>query len=189
MIEADLAESIERIRDALAGRVSPDAARLQRVAEHLQAFVAKHRSAFDFEGFPLPDEKQGVLCAYTLFQAEGNGLTLRANAIAGGVNSAVHDHGTWAVIIGVLGVEVNRVYRAVERLHSDSGVCDLILDREESVGPEHALVLQAGEFHSIHTPPQHSALQLHLYGSDPDANSGRRAVELETGRWVGLKLG
>ena len=211
MIEADFAKTIERIQQTLGEPQHAHAECLQILAAHLQAFVRDHLATFDFEGFPLPDDTQGVLCAYTLFQADGSGLSLRVNAIRGGVNSAVHNHGTWAVIVGIRGTEINRIYslRAdspsstntgrrssptaaivhssiTDRSTSTASAYSKILgfDREASVGPGQSLVLPATVFHSIHTPSDQPTLQLHLYGSDPDTSPGRAAVNVATGEWA-----
>jgi predicted metal-dependent enzyme (double-stranded beta helix superfamily) len=152
----------------------------------LTGFVERHRSVLTFESFPLPTGGDEALCSYELHSADATGLTLYLNAIRGGVDSVVHDHGTWAVIVAIAGQERNRIYR-----HLDDGSSPdravLELEREITVRAGQPLVLQEGQFHSIHTAAGEPALQLHLYGRPIDTINGRWIVDLQTSQLVYLE--
>lgn len=179
---------------------APAAEHLCRCASLLQALLRRQARHFQFDSFPLPTPHQGALCVYTLHQEEGDGLSIRVNAIQGGMNSVVHNHGTWAIIIGIQGQELNRLYRraanrhaspseseSAEPLQAQGSVADTFtLVGERAVGPGQALIIEEDDFHSIHTRPNEPALQLHVYGRNPDVISDRQVLDPATGRLAGL---
>ncbi len=172
-------QDLDRLFDRLRG-ADPDQA-----ARCLADFARQHAEALSFDEFPLPPAAQGVLCAYELQRDTASGLTLYLHAIRAGATSAVHDHATWAVIVGVHGREINQVYeRTDDGRHA--GRARLRLSREVAVGPGDALVLPQGGFHRIQVPPEGPALQLHLYGQALDEQGPRHAVDLASGRLVPL---
>ncbi len=176
MTAEDLAQLFARLQ----------AADLESRAGQLAAFARQHAATLTFDEFPLPDGQQGVLCAYELHRDAASGLTLYLHAIRGGAASAVHDHATWAVIVGLEGLEINRVYDRTDHAGPDADHASLRLCREVAVGPGDTLVLPQGLFHSIHVPSEGPTLQLHLYGQALDAQRERHAVDLATGRRVPL---
>lgn len=183
-IEDDLERTLGRI--AKLATAASGSAVLIEVAALLTGFVERHRSELTFESFPLPTGADEALCSYELHSADATGLTLYLNAIRGGVDSVVHDHGTWAVIVAIAGEERNRIYRHF----GDSSSLDRVmleLEREIIVREGQPLVLEEGQFHSIHTAAGEPALQLHLYGRPIDTINGRRIVDLQTGQLVYLE--
>lgn len=167
-IEIDLARTLARI----ATLTAPEPPRLDEAAALLQSFVERQRAELSFEAFPLPSGDDDALCSYLLHQDPETGLTLNLNAIRSGVDSVIHDHGTWAVIVAIAGSELNRIYRADE-------TGQLLPEREATVSPGRPLVLETGAFHSIHT--EQPALQLHLYGQPIDEIGGRRVFDPRSG--------
>ncbi|MDO9435054.1 cysteine dioxygenase [Hydrogenophaga sp.] len=159
---------------------------LQGRARLLVAFATQHARLLCFDEFPLPDAQQGVLCATELHRDTASGFTLYLHAIRGGATSAVHDHASWAVIVGVQGIEINRLYQRTDHAGPHADHAQLRLCREVAVGPGDTLLLEQGLYHSIHVPADVPALQLHLYGQALDAQPNRHAVDLATGRRVPL---
>src|SRR5699024_10065496 len=116
------------------------------------------------------------------------------------VNSVAHNHGTWAIIIGIQGQELNCLYRRAARgpalssgsvpaepLQAQDQVADTFaLVSERAIGPGQALIIEKDDFHSIHTHPDQPTLQLHVYGRNPDAISERQVLDPMTGRLAGL---
>lgn len=160
---------------------APDKAVLERVAELLAEFVERHSVVLSFENFPLPAGAGEALCCYELHSEAATGLTLYLNSICGGVDSAVHDHATWAVIVAVEGRERNRLYRRMDD-GSSADQAVLELEREVIARKGRPLVLEEGLFHSIHTAPHEPALQLHLYGQPVDRIDGRLVYDPQTGK-------
>lgn len=182
-IEDDLQRTLNGIVEILAPE--PDNATLEQVAALLAEFVERRRAELNFESFPLPTQAGDALCCYELYGEGAAGLTLYLNSIRGGVDSAVHDHGTWAVIVAIEGRERNRLYRRTDD-GSDADRAALELEREVVVRKGRPLVLEEGRFHSIHTEAHEPALQLHLYGQPVDKINGRQVADLRTGQRVYL---
>lgn len=174
-VEDDLARTLREISARLAAAPAPSAATLQAVAGLLEAFAARQRQSLGFDAFPLPADAGAALCSYDLTEP-GTTPVLRANALNGGSASGIHDHGTWAVIVAVQGRECNHIYRPAA-----GGTLEPA--REAWVEPGAPLVLQPHEFHRIHTAAP--ALQLHLYGRDPELLA-RRVWDPATGRLLPL---
>jgi len=185
VIQADLDRTLERIARLTARAEAPDSRVLMQVAGLLEGFALRHRADLSFENFPLPEGLDDALCSYELHGDDTRGLTLWLQAIRGGVDSVVHDHGTWAVIVAIAGQERNRIYHRTD----DGSVADharLVLQREAAVRQGRPLVLEQGLFHSIHTSKAEPTLQLHLYGRNPDTAEGRLIVDMQSGRLVRL---
>lgn len=174
-ITADLAQTLTDIRGITAGP-EPDRDELDAMAALLAGFAARHGEALTFEHFPLPGNHHDAMCSYEIHHEDGSGLTLYLNAIRGGIDSVIHDHGTWAIIVGLSGQERNRLYQG------DPSDGTLALEREAIVCQGDTLVLETGHFHSIYTTEP--ALQLHLYGQPIDRMDGRRLVDPESGQTV-----
>lgn len=173
---SDLLRTLQRISRRLGASASP--ARLAEAAAQLESFVVRHRAVLSFEHFPLPAGEGEVMSTYELYRNQDTGPTLLLNAIRSGADSAVHDHGTWAVIVAIEGQELNRVYRQASEVGAgdriELGQADEIVVRRGQ-----PLVLEAGDFHSIHTGAP--TLLLHLYGRPLDAEGTRRIVDPQTG--------
>jgi len=180
-----LAKLLDHIRRLDEGRAYGETAVLEKIASLADRFIAAHPELFTFEQFPLPTEPDAVSCAYQLTE-EGTRPALIVNAIRGGVNSAVHDHGTWAVIAGAIGEERNRIYECRHTTAAGPDEVGIELKGEVVVRPGRPLTLPEATFHSIHTMEGVAALQLHVYGSEPDENPDRQAFDPTTGRRVYL---
>jgi len=182
--QVDLARTMHRIMQLIHRRRIAGETVLTQVGLLLDAFISRHRGELTFENFPLPQGSDAALNSYELYADERTGLTLWLQAIRAGVDSVVHDHGTWAVIVAIAGQETNRIYSRLD----DQRIADratLSLPHEVTVSPGRPLVLEQGLFHSIHTADE-PTLQLHLYGCNPDQVEGRMIVEADSGRLVYL---
>lgn len=76
-----------------------------------------------------------------------------------GVAGAPHEHGTWAIIVGIRGREANRLYARVAGDRRNA-----TYERETVVGPGEAFVLPADAIHSTHVVGDEPTYHLHLYG-------------------------
>lgn len=159
----DIVADLQRVVASLAP--APSEVALKRFATRLTHFVERHRATLTFDNFPLPLAAADALCCYELHGGEAAGLTLYLNAIHGGVSSSVHEHGTWAVIVAIEGQERHRIYR---RKGPSSEQYELL--REVTVRRGEPLVLAQDLFHSMHTPIDRPALQLHVYGAPVDGH-------------------
>ena len=185
-LEQTLAQVLALLRAQAPAPTPPGAHTLQAIAQQLQGFAQRQRHALGFADFPLPPGTGDAMSHYELFRDPDSGTTLYLNALRAGVDSAIHDHGTWAIIAALHGSECNRLYRPA--LEAD-GACQEDpppqLAREVWVRPGEApLILGPADWHSIHTTEP--ALQLHLYGQPLDQLPPRRAYERHSGRLVWL---
>ncbi len=187
-IQTNLDHTLHQIMQLVAQPDGPDGTALAQAADLLERFVSRHRADLSFEHFPLPAGTDEVLCSYELHCDVRTGLTLWLQAIRAGVDSVVHDHGTWAVIVAIAGQERNRIYQRTDD-GSNADQATLALQSEVAVKKGQPLVLEQGLFHSIHTTAGEPTLQLHLYGRNPDTVEGRRIVDVQTGRLVYLGVG
>ncbi len=184
-IKDDLHTMLIQIAGIISASPEPDRPVFAKTAALLTEFVARHCPELSFENFPLPTGSDEVLCSYELSDEALNGPALIINAVRGGVNSVVHNHGTWAVIVGIEGYERHRIYRRVDDGLS-AGRATLNLELETTVCKGRSLILEDGLFHSIHTGANSPALVLHLYGRPLDTISGRQIVDLSTRRLAHL---
>ena len=95
---------------------------------------------------------------------------------AGGTNSPAHDHTTWAVIVGMEGKELNRLYDPAE----DGGVAE---KDQFVVEAGTGLALMPDDLHSIHIDGTEPVLNFHMYGLALEQLEHRRYYKPETGEW------
>jgi predicted metal-dependent enzyme (double-stranded beta helix superfamily) len=146
---------------------------LARMKARLMALAAR-RDLFTFADFPPPpagDARSSTL--YRLSEDGDHRFALYANAARGGVNSPVHNHTVWAVIVGIEGAELNRFYdRADEGVReTGSGVV------KQGTG----VAFLPDELHSIHI--EGPALNLHMYGKGLEQLHRREYYQPEEKRW------
>src|SRR5690606_22760770 len=107
---AAIAETVSRVRAIEAAQgVSADS--LHAIRGELLALAARH-DLFRLEDFPPPapgGPRQS--CLYRISEDPDHRFALYANAALGRYANAAHNHATWAVIVGVYGEELNRLYR------------------------------------------------------------------------------
>ncbi len=93
---------------------------------------------------------------------------------------APHDHGTWALIVGVEGVEHNTSYARLDDRGRD-GYAEIEVKSELQAGPGDLICMKNGGIHSVRNDSDAVTLSLHTYGRhvnytersvyDPDNNS------------------
>ena len=96
------------------------------------------------------------------------------------IETVPHDHTTWAVVVGIRGLELNRLY---EGDGGPAGEAPLKLAREVEVRPGTGVCLMPDDFHSIHMEPDVLNMHLHLYGTGFAHLQGRRMFDRETGTY------
>ncbi|MCL4798523.1 MAG: cysteine dioxygenase family protein [Burkholderiales bacterium] len=74
-----------------------------------------------------------------------------------------HDHGTWAVVAGVEGVEKNVFWERVDD-RSRPGYAELRQTGEKRFGPGDVLALRAGAIHAVVNESDAMTLSIHVYG-------------------------
>ncbi len=138
-LEADLGvtrEGVEAIRD--------------RIIE-----LSKHRDLFPLDNFPSPtadDAETSFL--YRLAQDADDRFALYAQSSYGQVTTPVHNHTTWAVVVGFDGQELNKFFD-----RTDDGVTQT---DQHLVEAGTGVAMLPDDLHSIHIEGQ--ALNFHCYG-------------------------
>lgn len=96
---------------------------------------------------------------YELAISPKNGPSLYLVSDGQFVISPPHEHTTWAVIAGIRGVEINRLYKiasASPKVASEASVVE--------IGRGESLILRAHEIHSTAVSASDASFHLHLYG-------------------------
>jgi len=126
---------------------------------HIQARLAKLAERTDlFTLDDLPPPKPGdrrSSCLYRLSEDDDHRFALYANTGNGRYASPVHNHTTWAVIVGVSGDELNRFYDRTP----DGGVRE---KGQQVVRQGTGVAFMPEDFHSIHIDG--AVLNFHMYG-------------------------
>jgi len=123
-------------------------ARLAKLAERTDLFT------LDDLPPPKPGDRRSS-CLYRLSEDDDHRFALYANTGNGRYASPVHNHTTWAVIVGVSGDELNRFYDRTP----DGGVRE---KGRQVVRQGTGVAFMPDDFHSIHIDG--AVLNFHMYG-------------------------
>lgn len=150
---------------------------LARIRDRLLALAAQ-RELFPLDDFPLPrpgSTRNNAL--YRLSEDADHRFSLYAHITGGGVDTPAHDHTTWAVIVGVEGDELNRLYD-----HDGQGG---IVQRDTfTVSGGTGITFLPQDLHSIHLAPGRKVLNFHMYGLGLEQLHGRRYYRAATHDWA-----
>jgi predicted metal-dependent enzyme (double-stranded beta helix superfamily) len=108
---------------------------------------------------PVRVARPGEELLYSLACSERLGTSLYLVSDGPGVTSPPHEHTTWAVIVGMQGIERNTLYRQVDRQLRTVAVIE-----ERDVGPHECLALPHDAIHATTVVEEHATFHLHLYG-------------------------
>src|SRR5262245_59588991 len=101
---------VKELANTLHSHSYPDES-LAAMADQLRAFTPEVLRA----SVALPPAGAGQEVMYELAEDVQSGLVLYLVSDAPGIVSPPHAHGTWAIIAGVDGVELNKLYRITDR--------------------------------------------------------------------------
>lgn len=107
-----------------------------------------------------PEQGFGV---HILHEEPDHSLTVMAVSWLPNRGAPPHDHGTWAVLAGVDGVERNALYERMDD-RATPGYAELRKVTEKAVGPGEVLCMAAGSIHSVSNDCGRTSLSLHIYG-------------------------
>jgi predicted metal-dependent enzyme (double-stranded beta helix superfamily) len=128
---------------------------LERIRARL-AQLAARTDLFTLDDFPPPRPgDRRTSCLYRLAEDDDHRFALYANTGNGRYASPVHNHTTWAVIVGVSGDELNRFYDRTP----DGGVHE---KGQHVVRQGTGVAFMPDDFHSIHIDG--AVLNFHMYG-------------------------
>ena len=127
----------------------------------------------------MPDSDTGF-SVFLLHEEPDHSLAVLAVSWVPGMGVGPHNHGTWAVVAGVRGVEKNTSYIRVDD-RRDPGRAALEIRKSTHAGPGELVCMKTGGIHSVRNDGDQVALSLHTYGRHIN-HTGRSQFDLETGR-------
>ena len=169
-----VAEAVADIR-AIEAREGVTREGLARIRERLITLAAQ-TELFGPDDFPPPgtgDSRRSAL--YRLSEDADHRFALYANASHGGYGTPAHDHTTWAVIVGVTGAELNKLYEPTQ----DGGV------REKgafTVRAGSGVAFMPTDLHSIHIDAP--LINFHMYGLGLEQLHSRRYYKPAENAWA-----
>jgi len=131
---------------------------LAAIREQMIALAAR-KELFPPEEFPLA-QNQAERFEKLSVDPDGR-FELYLEVADKSVDTLPHDHTTWAVVVGIRGMELNRLY---EGDGGPSGQAPLKLREEVPVTAGTGVCMMPTDFHSIHFEKGELNMHLHLYG-------------------------
>ena len=129
------------------------------------------------ERFYTPDPETGF-SAFLLHEEDDHRLTVLAASWIPGMGVGPHDHGTWAVVVGVQGNERNIRYKRMDD-RSNPEYAELEVKEESIAGPGDLVCIRNGGIHSVRNDSDAVTLSLHTYGYHVN-HTKRFQYDLET---------
>ena len=168
--------TVARIR-AIEAEQGMTPASLERIKQTLLELAAR-QVLFPLSDFPLPApgaERNNAL--YRLSEDPDHRYALYAQVSRGGTDTPAHNHTTWAVIVGLQGEELNRLYD-----HDGKGG---VKERETfMVTRGTGIAFMPDDLHSIHMVPEKPVLNFHMYGLALEQLTERRYYKPATHDWA-----
>ena len=136
--------------------------------------LSAQRELFPADDFPPPgpDDDQASFL-YRLAQDDDDRFALYAQSSRGQVETPVHNHTTWAVVVGHGGHELNRFFE-----RCDDGVTQIA---EHMVEAGTGVAMLPDDLHSIHIDGP--ALNFHCYGLALERLDEREYYNTSENRW------
>ena len=175
---AAVAAAMDRIKgiEAQSGVTRPS---LDAIKAELLGLAAQER-LFPAAEFPPPPEGEKGSKRYLLQEDPDGRFAIYMLSLNPGNESKPHDHTTWAVVVGIEGQELNRVYRRTDD-GSQAGKATLELAREVMVEPGTGIALMPEDIHSIHTEGSLPTRHLHCYGLALEKLDQRQGYDMQAG--------
>jgi predicted metal-dependent enzyme (double-stranded beta helix superfamily) len=115
--------------------------------------------------------------AHLLHEEPDHSLAVFAASWLPGRGAPPHDHGVWAIVVGVNGSERNVFYERTDD-RSRPGYAELRPIGVQVLGPGEVLAMPSGTIHSVSNDSERVSLSLHVYGKHINFTS-RSQFDLE----------
>ncbi|MBL27853.1 MAG: hypothetical protein CMM50_09945 [Rhodospirillaceae bacterium] len=180
-IDSQRQAAVDACLDKVRGEIAQDGVTrdaLARVSKHL-VNLASQAELFTESQFPPPSggERSTV---YRLSEDDDHSNALYVVSERSGVASPPHDHKTWAVIAGIKGEELNRLYDRLDD-GSEDGKGEIKQRTEVVIQKGVGVAYMPEDIHSIHCFTEQPTVTLHLYGRAIDRQTDRIRFNTETG--------
>jgi predicted metal-dependent enzyme (double-stranded beta helix superfamily) len=146
---------------------------LERIKVRLLELAERH-DLFSDEDFPLPDAP-GASVSYRIAQNGDDEPALYVQCVGDGTSAPPHEHRTWAVIVGMRGRELNRLYGPC------AGGDEPEVQREVTVEHRTGVAMLRDDVHSIHI--EGAATNFHCYGLALERLTDRLFWHAGRGQW------
>lgn len=177
-----VAAAVDRVRE-IAPEPTATKGDLEQIRNVLRE-LARQKDLFSFEAFPLPDKSSGTEnCLYRISEDADHRYALYVNVSHPGKNSPPHNHTTWAVVVGVRGHELNRLYQRTDD-GKTPGKGNVRVVSEVDVSPDTGICLMPEDIHSIHVVRDEPIIHLHMYGLALDHLYGRIGFDTAQGSYT-----
>jgi len=153
----------EDLRRAVADAAGDEREILKRVRPLAERFAAASDSWLEKTHYEAnPDQGFGVRL---LHEEPDHTLAIFVVSWLPGRGTPAHDHGTWAVVAGVVGAEHNEFYERVDD-RSRPGHAELKKTGDKTFGPGDVLAMLAGRIHAVTNRTGATSVSLHIYGKN-----------------------
>ena len=136
--------------------------------------LAERDDLFGDDDFP-PPESPGSSVSYRIAQNDDDELALYVQSVGDGTSAPPHEHTTWAVIVGVRGRELNRLYGPCAGSGEPQVQHEVVVERGTGVA------MLGDDVHSILI--EGAATHFHCYGLALERLAGRRFWHARSGEW------
>jgi len=159
---------------AAGNEVTPDA--LSQIKERLMALAAQ-ADLFPEADFPPPSADAKITAnVYRVAEDDDHRFALYVQSARGTLDTPAHNHTTWAVIAGIQGEELNRLYdRTPGNRARQMG--ELVVKKGRAVA------FMPDDLHSIHVDGSETVINFHMYGKALDHLHEREFFHEESGEW------
>lgn len=134
---------------------------LGRVRAIAQRAAACHRAWLRDE-MCRPDAEQGF-GFHLLHEEDEHELAVFMASWLPGRGTPPHDHGTWAVVVGLRGCERNTTWRRLDD-SARPGYAEIAPAGERLVGAGDIVAMRSGAIHSVRNEGAGLSVSLHIYG-------------------------
>ena len=175
--QAVVEEVVKNVKAITAGELTRE--KLAEVAIEIER-LASREELFSRDEFPPPTGQTNML--YTLSCDPDGRYALYLSSANVGKETPPHNHATWAVIVGIEGEELNRIYERTD----DGSVAQRVqlrVAREHTVQRGAPICLMPEDIHSIHVQGDHRTFHLHMYGRRLQDLKERLQYDLQTGEY------
>jgi predicted metal-dependent enzyme (double-stranded beta helix superfamily) len=122
------------------------------------------------------DTEQGF-GVHLLHEEADHTLAIFAISWLPGRGAPPHNHGTWAVVAGVDGMETNTFWKRLDD-GSRAGYANLVYNGEKAFGPGEVIAMLPHELHSVTNETEAVTVSLHIYGKHLNY-TGRSQFDVE----------
>jgi predicted metal-dependent enzyme (double-stranded beta helix superfamily) len=181
---AAVRETVAKVREIEVAEGVTRAA-LARIEAELIALTAK-KDLFGEDEFPNPEPGQPAKLYLLSEDADGRFPVYLTCANPGG-NVRPHNHGTWAVVAGLSGIEANTFYARVAG-GTEPGPAEIELARRVEVRDGESVSMLPDDIHSVATPGDQPRRHFHMYGISLENLPRRLAWDVDAGTCAYMEI-